>query len=130
MSPSSTDHGIVQLPSPYSVTETLDRLERLLKEKGVRIFDRIDQRKEAEQVGLTLRPTELLIFGNPKAGTPLMEAVPSVALDLPLKVVAWEDAGRTWIAYNSPEYLRNRHGLNEQQGSMLDVSPLVELAIR
>jgi uncharacterized protein (DUF302 family) len=130
MNPSSPD-GVVTLRSAHTAHETIDNLERILQEKGVRVFARIDQREEAEQVGLILRPTELLIFGNPEAGTPLMQAVPSLAIDLPLKIVAWDDEeGSTWVAYNSPEFLRIRHGLNEQQVAKLDVRALVELAIR
>jgi uncharacterized protein (DUF302 family) len=130
MNPSSPE-GVVTLRSAHTAHETIDNLERILQEKGVRVFARIDQREEAEQVGLTLRPTELLIFGNPKAGTPLMQAVPSLAIDLPLKVVAWDDEeGRTWVAYNSPEFFRARHGMDEQQAARLDLSALVGLAIR
>ena len=107
-----TDNGVVRKPSRYSVTETLDRLEAILREKGVMVFARIDQRATAEAVGLALRPTQLLIFGDPKAGTPLMDACPSLAIDLPLKALAWEgDDGQVWFAHNSPAYLQQRHGL-------------------
>jgi uncharacterized protein (DUF302 family) len=105
-------NGVVDLLSPYPVKETVDRLEALLKAKGVMIFARIDQQSVAAKVGLTMRPVELLIFGDPKAGTPLMETYPSLALDLPLKALAWESAdGRFWLSYNSPEYLAARHNL-------------------
>ncbi len=104
--------GIIDIPSPYSVPETLARLQSILKEKGVTVFALIDHSGEAAKVGLTMRPTQLLIFGNPKGGTPLMVAAPSVAIDLPLKALAWEDAqGKVWLSYNSPEYLQQRHGI-------------------
>jgi uncharacterized protein (DUF302 family) len=129
MSDSSSANGVIQLQSRYSVSETLDHLEGLLRERGVKVFARIDQKREAEAAGLTLRPTELLVFGNPKAGTPIMQLVPSVAIDLPLKVVAWQDdAGDTVISYNSAEFLLSRHGLTSEQVQKLDVSALVELA--
>ncbi|MBI1256334.1 MAG: DUF302 domain-containing protein [Chloroflexi bacterium] len=108
------DQGIINLPSPFSVAETLDRLEALLKSKGVKVFARIDQRAEAQQAGLDMKPTQLLLFGNPQAGTPLMKAAPSIALDLPLKALAWEsDAGQVWLSYNSFAYLQQRHGLSD-----------------
>jgi len=106
------DRGIVDLPSRYSVPETLDRLEAILKEKGLTIFGRVDHSGEAKKVGLEMRPTQLLIFGSPKAGTPLMVAAPSLAIDLPLKALAWQDAqGKVWLSYNSPEYLQQRHNI-------------------
>jgi uncharacterized protein (DUF302 family) len=87
----------------------------LLKSKGVAVFALIDHSGEAEKVGLKMRPTKLLIFGNPKAGTPLMLASPSSALDLPLKILIWEDGeGKVWLSYNSPEYLKERHGLPQE----------------
>ena len=105
------DRGMIDVPSPYSVPETLARLESILKERGVTVFARVDHSGEAERVGLQMRPTQLLIFGSPKAGTPLMVAAPSVAIDLPLKALAWEDErGRVWLSYNAPEYLQQRHG--------------------
>lgn len=125
----SSDSGVVLSPSRHSVRETLDRFENLLRERGVKVFARIDQKREAETVGLTLRPTELLIFGNPKAGTPIMASFPAIAIDLPLKIVAWEENdGSTTVAYNSTEYLRARHGLSPEAAQKLDVSKLVELA--
>ena len=111
---SAESQGIVNLASPYSVAETLDRLEALLKSKRVKVFLRINQQLEAQQVGLDLKPTELLLFGNPSAGTPLMNVSSSVALDLPLKVVAWEDdEGHVWLSYNSFAYLQQRHRLSD-----------------
>ncbi len=105
------DRGMIDVPSPYSVPETIARLELILKERGVIVFARVDHSGEAEKAGLTMRPTQLLIFGSPKGGTPVMVAAPSVAIDLPLKALAWEDErGRVWLSYNSPEYLQQRHG--------------------
>jgi len=105
------DRGMIDVPSPYSVPETLARLESILKERGVTVFARVDHSGEAEKAGLKMRPTQLLIFGSPKAGTPLMVATPSVAIDLPLKALAWEDeSGRVWLSYNAPDYLQERHG--------------------
>ena len=106
------EEGIVQIPSHHSVDETVDKLKAILKSKGVTLFALIDHSGEAEKVGMKMPPTKLLIFGNPKAGTPLMLASPSAAIDLPLKILVAEDAqGKVWISYNSPEYLQERHGL-------------------
>src|SRR3974390_3361694 len=104
--------GIIDVPSPYSVPETLARLQSILKEKGVTVFALVDHSGEAAKAGLTMRPTQLLIFGSPKAGTPLMVAAPSLAIDLPLKALAWQDErGKVWLSYNSPEYLQERHNI-------------------
>jgi uncharacterized protein (DUF302 family) len=109
---SHLDNGLMERLSPYSVAETLDRLAAILAEKGIKIFVRIDQKAEAEQVGLTLRPTQLLLFGDPKTGTSLMNAYPSLAIDLPLKAVAWEAPdGTIRLNYNSPAYFQRRHDL-------------------
>jgi uncharacterized protein (DUF302 family) len=106
------DHGIVKIPSHHSVAVTMDRMESLLKERGIIVFARIDFTADAARAGLTMRPEQLLIFGNPKAGTPLMLAAPAAGLDLPLKALVWEDVdGRAWIAYNNPQYVLERHGL-------------------
>jgi len=106
------DRGIVSIPSHYSVPETLARVQGLLTKNGVTIFALVDHSGEAAKVGLTMRPTQLLIFGSPAAGTPVMLAAPSVAIDLPLKALAWQDAqGKVWLSYNEPEYLQNRHGI-------------------
>ena len=105
--------GIIDLPCKQSVVETVNRLESLLTAKGLKIFLRLDQAAEAKAVGLTMRPTVLIIFGDPKAGTPLMNRYPSLAMDLPLKALVWESAdGKVWLSYNSPDYLQQRHGLN------------------
>ena len=108
------EEGIVKIPSHHSVDETVDKLKAILKSKGVTLFALVDHDGEAEKVGLKMPPTKLLIFGSPKAGTPLMLASPSAALDLPLKILVAEDSERkVWISYNSPEYLKERHGLPE-----------------
>lgn len=108
--PASSHNGLVSLASKYSVEETMRRLESLLIQKSVTIFALVDHSGEAEKVGLLMRPTQLLIFGSPKGGTPLMQAAPTVAIDLPLKALFWEDPeGRVWLTYNDPEYLQNRH---------------------
>jgi uncharacterized protein (DUF302 family) len=108
----ATNKGIIDKPSNHSVEQTVDRLKSILQSKGVTVFALIDHSGEAEKVGMKMRPTKLLIFGNPKAGTPLMLAAPSSAIDLPLKILVWEDAqGKVWLSYNSPEYLQTRHGL-------------------
>jgi len=104
--------GIVTIPSHQSVDGTVEKLEQILQAKGVKLFALIDHSGEAQKVGLQMRPTKLLIFGNPKAGTPLMIASPSIAIDLPLKILIWEDGdGKVWISYNDPAYLQARHGL-------------------
>jgi uncharacterized protein (DUF302 family)/uncharacterized membrane protein YidH (DUF202 family) len=106
------DNGIVRTPSRHSVDETVERLKAALQAKGVTLFALVDHSGEAAKAGLTMRPTKLLIFGSPKAGTPLMLAAPSVALDLPLKILVAEDAdGRVWMSYDRPEYLAKRHGV-------------------
>ena len=106
------EEGIVKIPGHHSVDETVDKLKTILKSKGVTLFAVVDHSGEAEKVGMKMPPTKLLIFGSPKAGTPLMLAAPSVAIDLPLKILVAKDAqGKVWISYNSPEYLKERHGL-------------------
>jgi uncharacterized protein (DUF302 family) len=106
------EEGIVKIPSHHSVDETVDKLKTILKSKGVTLFALVDHSGEAEKVGLKMPPTKLLIFGNPMGGTPLMLAAPSAAIDLPLKILIAEDSqGEVWISYNSPDYLKERHGL-------------------
>lgn len=106
------DNGLIHLASRHSVEETVSRLEAVLAQKGVSIFASIDHSGEAARVGLEMRPTKLLIFGSPKAGTPLMRAAPTIAIDLPLKALIWEDAeGRVWLTYNDPQYLQRRHNV-------------------
>lgn len=111
---SNTDNGIVTKSSNHSVDETAEKLKALLQSKGVALFAFVDHSGEAEKAGLKMRPTKLLIFGNPRAGTPVMLAAPSSALDLPLKILIWEDAqGRAWVSYNDPQYLKQRHSIPE-----------------
>jgi uncharacterized protein (DUF302 family) len=103
--------GIIDVLSRYSVSDTLARLQSILKEKGLTVFALVDHSGEAEKAGLKMRPTQLVIFGSPKGGTPLMVAAPRLAIDLPLKALAWQDErGKVWLSYNSPEYLQQRHG--------------------
>jgi uncharacterized protein (DUF302 family) len=124
--------GLVSKPSARSVKETIDRLEAVLREKNIHIFVRIDQRAEAQKAGLSMPAMELLIFGNPKAGTPLMIAEPTVGIDLPLKAMAWEDRdGRVWLSYNSPEYLQDRFSIAEDlMKNISGTGGLIEQALR
>jgi uncharacterized protein (DUF302 family) len=104
--------GIVTIPSHQSVDGTVEKLQQVLQTKGVKLFALIDHSGEAEKVGLRMRSTKLLIFGNPKLGTPLMIASPSIAIDLPMKILVAEDSqGKVWVSYNDPAYLEARHGL-------------------
>jgi len=106
------DNGIVRVLSALSFDETYSRLESAVKSRGLHVFATIDFTGDAKRAGMKMKPTRLLIFGNPRAGTPLMEAAPSVALDFPLKVLVAEDSGgKAWVSYNSPEYLRARHNI-------------------
>ena len=108
-------NGLVQIASHYSVEETGRRLQEAFAAKGLQAFATVDHSGEAEKVGLKMRPTKVVIFGSPKAGTPLMVAAPSLAIDLPLKVLVAEDAeGGVWVTYNSPDYLQERHGVPEE----------------
>jgi uncharacterized protein (DUF302 family) len=103
-------NGMIHLSSSHTVLETLDRLKALVRERGLTIFAEIDHSGEAAKVGLTMQEAKLLIFGSPKSGTPVMVASPTLALDLPLKGLIWQDAeGGVWLSYNSPEYLQQRH---------------------
>jgi uncharacterized protein (DUF302 family) len=109
------DNGMIHLRSPCSVPETLKRLEAVLNAKNLTIFAGVDHSGEAEKAGLKMRPTRLIIFGSPKAGTPLMVASPTLAIDLPLKALAWEDAeGKVWLSYNSPDYFKRRHAIPDE----------------
>lgn len=112
VNPIKKKNGIVDVASNHSVEETVEKVKTILQSKGVTLFAVIDHSGEAAKVGMKMPPTKLLIFGNPKAGTPLMLAAPSIAIDLPLKILVWEDGqGKVWISYNSPEYLMERHGV-------------------
>jgi len=128
---SAKDNGIVNVLSKYSVPETLDRMESLVKKQGLTVFARIDFSGDAEKAGLKMKPSQLLIFGNPKAGTPLMVASPTIAIDLPLKALAWEDRnGKVWLSYNEPEYLKHRHGLPEDlMKNIAGIKELVKKAV-
>jgi uncharacterized protein (DUF302 family) len=109
---SNPEKGIVTIPGHQSVDQTVRTLEGILKAKDVKLFALVDHSGEAEKAGLSMRPTKLLLFGSPKAGTPLMIASPTSAIDLPLKILVWEDDGhKVWISYNAPAWLQKRHGL-------------------
>ena len=104
------NNGIVDKPTNHSVDETVEKLKGILQSKGVTLFATVDHSGEAAKVGMRMPPTKLLILGSPKAGTPLMLATPSIAIDLPLKILIWEDVqGKVWVSYNSPSYLQQRH---------------------
>jgi uncharacterized protein (DUF302 family) len=123
--------GMIDVSSRYSVPETLTRLQAILKEKSVTVFALIDHSGEAEKAGLKMRPTQLLIFGSPKGGTPLMVAAPRLAIDLPLKALAWEDEqGQVWLSYNSPEYLQQRHDFPaELLKNIAGIAALIQKAV-
>jgi uncharacterized protein (DUF302 family) len=131
MAPNS-DNGMQHLSSPYSVPETLKRIESLLQEKGLTIFCRIDHSGEAEKVGLKMHATQLILFGSPKGGTPVMIASPTIAIDLPLKALVWEDAGgKVWVSHNSPEYLQQRHNVSGDLVKNISAAgPLLQLAVK
>jgi uncharacterized protein (DUF302 family) len=119
--------GLINIPSNHSVDETVDKLKAILQSKGITIFALIDHSGEAIEAGIKMRPTKLLIFGNPKAGTPVMLVAPSSAIDLPLKILIWEDAqGKAWVTYNSPAYLQERHNIPVEL--LLNVSVIEALA--
>jgi uncharacterized protein (DUF302 family) len=126
-----TGEGIISKASKYSVPGTLDLVDALLQSNGIKIFVRVDHSGEAEKVGLKMPPTQLLIFGNPKGGTPIMVAAPTAAIDLPLKALAWQDAdGKVWLSYNDPEYLKRRFGLTDDQiKTIAGIGPLIEQAL-
>src|SRR5579864_273556 len=106
------DNGLVHLSSPYSYSETLQRVDVALQSRSLNVFARIDHSGEAEKVGLKMHPTQVIIFGSPKGGTPLMVASPTLAIDLPLKALVWQDAGgKVSVTCNDPEYLQQRHGV-------------------
>jgi uncharacterized protein (DUF302 family) len=114
MAPSS-GAGIIDIHSNHSVEQTVNNLERILESKGVTLFALIDHSGEAQKVGMEMPPTKLLIFGSPRAGTPVMLAAPSIAIDLPLKILVWQDkSGQVWVSYNSPAYLQERHNVAQE----------------
>jgi uncharacterized protein (DUF302 family) len=123
--------GVVRLPSQHSVATTIDRLEALLRERGILVFARIDFSADAARAGLKMPAQQMLIFGNPKAGTPLLLAAPAAGLDLPLKLLAWQASdGRTWAAYNDPQYILQRYQLPaDLLANLAAVVPLIEQAV-
>jgi len=131
MNPASHGDGIITKPSKYSVPETLHRLETILTAKGIKIFALIDHSGEAEKAGLKMPSTQLLIFGNPKGGTPVMLAAPLSAIDLPVKALAWQDAeGKVWLSYNDPAYIQHRYALTADQiKPIASLSPIIEQAL-
>ena len=129
---SMPDNGMVHVSSPYPEPETFKRLEALVLARGLPILARIGHSDDAAKVGLKMAPTQLLIFGNAKSGTPLMIASPTLAIDLPLKALVWEDeAGKVWISYNSPEYLKQRHNIPDAlMQNISAIRSIVEEAVR
>lgn len=128
---SRPDNGMVHLSSPYTVAETMQRLESALKARSLTIFAIVDHSGEAEKLGMKMHPTKLAIFGSPKGGTPAMLAAPTLAIDLPLKALVWEDAGgKVWVSYNTAEYLRQRHNIPDDLVKNLAViGPLLESVV-
>jgi uncharacterized protein (DUF302 family) len=131
MSSAADIPGVIQLRSRHSVSATIDRLEALLQQRGILVFARIDFSGDAERAGLRMPPQQMLVFGNPKAGTPLMLAVPAAGLDLPLKMLAWEAPdGKVWAAYNDPQYVVQRYRLPaDLAANLAAVVPLIEHAV-
>jgi uncharacterized protein (DUF302 family) len=129
--PELPDNGLIHLSSPHTVLETLTRLERIVQTKGLTILARIDHSGDAAKVGLKMQPTKLLIFGNAKSGTPVMIASPSVAIDLPLKALVWQDdAGNVWLSYNSPDYLKDRHAIPDNLlQNIAGIGPICQEAV-
>jgi uncharacterized protein (DUF302 family) len=125
------EKGLVRIASRYSVEETVQRLQSTFTAKGLQMFALIDHSGEAAKVGLTMRPTKVLIFGGPKGGTPLMVASPSLAIDLPMKaLVAEDESGKVWLTYNSPDYLKERHSVPEDLiKNLVGAGPLMEKAV-
>ena len=120
---SSPSHGIINKRSRHPVDETVEKLKGILQARGITLFAVIDHSGEADKAGIRMKPTKLLIFGNPKAGTPVMLAAPTSAIDLPLKILVWENSkGKVWLSYNSPGYMGERHGVPEQLLSNLAVA--------
>jgi uncharacterized protein (DUF302 family) len=126
----ATGNGVVSRRSLYSVDETVERLKSLLDARGVKLFALIDHSGEAEKAGLHMPATKLLIFGNPAAGTPVMLAAPGIAIDLPLKILVWDDGkGAAWLSWNSAEYLRERHGVPEQLAQALRAAEMLAATV-
>jgi len=127
----ANENGLIHIASLRSVPEILKKLEAEIQSRGLKVFALIDHSGEAEKVGLKMRPTQLLIFGSPKGGTPVMVAAPTLAIDLPLKTLVWEDAdGKVWVSYNNPEYLQQRHGIPaDLVKNIAGVAAMVEKAL-
>jgi len=122
--------GIIMVESNYSVPETLDRLTKILTSKGITIFARVDHAAGAKKVGKELAPTQLLIFGNPKLGTPLMLSNRNIGLDLPLKALAWQDSdGKVRVSYNDPAYLKSRHGISDRDPVFMKMTGVLKKLI-
>jgi uncharacterized protein (DUF302 family) len=123
--------GVITQPSPYSVKETIDRLQGFLEQHGATIYARIDQQTELQKVGINMPPLEFIMFGNPKAGGPVMVENPLAALDLPLKVIAWEDEQKNvFIAYNDVLYIEERYSLSHNANSPLNLEHLIAMALK
>jgi uncharacterized protein (DUF302 family) len=123
--------GLTTVPSHFAPKETMDRVETEIGERGMNVFARIDHAAAAAEVGLTLRPTELIIFGNARGGTPLMQSVQTVGVDLPLKALVWQDAaGKTWISYNEPGWIAQRHGVSDAQPVVNKMADLLSAILR
>jgi len=123
--------GVILQESPYAVRETIDRIVAFLKEHGAKVYARIDQQEELKMAGLTIPPLEFILFGNPKAGGPIMQENPVAALDLPLKIIAWEDEqNKVFIAYNEAPYVEERYGLTHNANSPLNLQPLIAAALK
>ena len=121
--PVAAADGVIDVPSSLNVEETADRMESILNKKGMTIFNRIKHSENAAKVGIELRKTELIIFGNPKVGSPLMKCQKSVAIDLPQKALIWEDANaKVWISYNDPKYLEKRHNITGCEGAISKIT--------
>ena len=130
--PAFPDNGIVHLSSPYPFPETLKRLDSLLQERGLTVFARMDHSGEAEKVGMKMCPTELILFGSPKGGTPLILASPTLAIELPLKALVWQDSeSKVWVSYNAAEYLKHRHNIpDELVKNIAVIGPLLQNVVR
>lgn len=126
----TADNGIITVPTHRTVEQAADKLATLIEAKHIVLFARIDFAADAQRAGLVMQPSQLLVFGNPRAGTPLMQAVPTAALDLPLKVLVWQDGdGRVWLSYNSPSYLQARHAVPAELIKPIDgIGALVQAA--
>lgn|ERR1700720_2057525 len=123
--------GLTTVPSHFAPKETMDRVETEIGERGMNVFARIDHAAGAAEAGLTLRPTELIIFGNARGGTPLMQSVQTVGIDLPLKLLVWEDAaGKTWISYNEPAWIAQRHHVSDAQPIVNKMADLLSAILR